>query len=237
MDADHRARRAPRRAGDHDLQGQGPDPRRPPAGRRRPRALRHAGRVVADERGRPADRARRVVRQPHRHLPGPPDDPGRPRPLQLGSSTPSTCRCGATSASTVRRAGRRLDAGAGDRPARRRRDPPGAVARPRRPAARATTTAAASTAPRSSPRSRATRRTTPSSPSTSATTPTRSAATSSARGPGRPDVGLPRLDRLRLPGGDGRVGGDARTPHDRDHRRRRLRAVHGRAARPPSSTA
>ena len=43
------------------------------------------------------------------------------------------------------------------------------------------------------------------------------------------DVGLPRLDRLRLPGGDGRVGGRARPPDRRGHRRRRLRPVPRRA--------
>ncbi len=43
------------------------------------------------------------------------------------------------------------------------------------------------------------------------------------------DVRLPRLDRLRLPGGDRRLGGDRRGAPDRcGHRRRRLRPVHGR---------
>ncbi len=52
-----------------------------------------------------------------------------------------------------------------------------------------------------------------------------------ARRPGRADVRPARLDRLRLPGGDRRLGGDARrAPGDRRHRRRRLRAVHGRGA-------
>ena len=75
-----RARRAARRAGDHDVQGQGPDRRRPPAGRRRARPQRDAGGELGDERGRPAARARRVVLQPHRHLRRPPDHPGRLRP-------------------------------------------------------------------------------------------------------------------------------------------------------------
>ena len=44
------------------------------------------------------------------------------------------------------------------------------------------------------------------SPSTSATTPTPSAATSRVDGPAGADVGLPRLDRVRLPGRDGRLG-------------------------------
>ena len=61
------------------------------------------------------------------------------------------------------------------------------------------------------------------------------------------DVGLPRLDRLRLPGRDGRVGRRTRPPDRRRHRRRRLRPVprrdhhrgevrhehHPRAARQP----
>ena len=43
------------------------------------------------------------------------------------------------------------------------------------------------------------------------------------------DVGLPGLDRLRLPRRDGRLGGDRRrAPDRRRHRRRRLRPVHGR---------
>ena len=69
-----------RRAGDHDLQGQGPDRRRPSARHRRPRPQRHAGGELVHERGRPVARARRVVLQPHRDLPRPPDHPGRHRP-------------------------------------------------------------------------------------------------------------------------------------------------------------
>ena len=45
----------------------------------------------------------------------------------------------------------------------------------------------------------------------------------------RADVRLPGLDRLRLPGRDGRLGRGARPADRRGHRRRRLRAVHGRA--------
>ena len=47
--------------------------------------------------------------------------------------------------------------------------------------------------------------------------------------PHRADVGIPGLDRLRLPGGDGRLGGGAGAADRRRHRRRRLRPVHGRA--------
>ena len=43
-----------RRAGAHDVQGQGPGLRPPPARRRRARPQRHAGRELADERVRPA---------------------------------------------------------------------------------------------------------------------------------------------------------------------------------------
>ena len=80
MDDVHRARRAGGRARHHDVQGEGPDRRRPPARVRRARALRDAGRELGHERGRPARRARRVVLQPHRDLPRPPDRAGRPRP-------------------------------------------------------------------------------------------------------------------------------------------------------------
>ena len=48
------------------------------------------------------------------------------------------------------------------------------------------------------------------------------------RAPGGADERLPRLDRLRLPGGDRRLGRDRRrAPDRRRHRRRRLRPVHG----------
>ena len=49
--------------------------------------------------------------------------------------------------------------------------------------------------------------------------------------PGRADVGLPRLDRLRLPGRDGRLGARAGADPQgrRGHRRRRLRPVPRRA--------
>ena len=73
---------------DHHLQGQGPDPRRPSARLRRARAQRHAGRELGDERGRPAARVRRLVRQPHRHLPGHPIIQVDIDPLQLGKFHP-----------------------------------------------------------------------------------------------------------------------------------------------------
>ena len=50
IDRRRRARRTARRPGADHVQGQGPGPRQPPARRRRARAQRHAGRVVADER-------------------------------------------------------------------------------------------------------------------------------------------------------------------------------------------
>ena len=58
--------RAARRARPDHVQGQGPDPRHPPARRRGAGPQRDAGGELADERGRPADRGRRVVLQPHR---------------------------------------------------------------------------------------------------------------------------------------------------------------------------
>ena len=54
--------------GGDDLQGEGPDPGRPPARRRRARPERHAGRELADERVGPPARDRRLVRGPHRDL-------------------------------------------------------------------------------------------------------------------------------------------------------------------------
>ena len=51
------------------------------------------------------------------------------------------------------------------------------------------------------------------------------------------DVRLPRLDRLRLPGRDGRVGRGAGPADRRGHRRRRLRASTWPSSRPRSSTA
>ena len=110
-----RARRAARRAGDHDVQGQGPDRRRPSARRRRARPQRHAGRELGDERGRPAARARRVVLQPHRHLRRAPDHPGRLRPDAARQVPP----------------GRRAGLGRGRR--RRRAAPRGELPNGRRP--------------------------------------------------------------------------------------------------------
>ena len=83
-----RAGRAARRAGDHHLQGQGPDRRRPSARRRRARPQRHPGRELGDERGRHAAGARRLLLQPHRDLPRPPDRPGRLRPDAAGQIPP-----------------------------------------------------------------------------------------------------------------------------------------------------
>ena len=107
-DADDRVRRAARRAGDHHVQGQGPDRRRPPAGRRRARPQRHAGGELAHERGRPARGARRVVLQPHRHLRrASRSSRSTSTRCSWASSTRSTCRCGARSASLGALAGRR----------------------------------------------------------------------------------------------------------------------------------
>ena len=137
-----RARRAARRAGDHDVQGQGPDRRRPPARRRRDRAQRDAGGELGDERGRPAARARRVVLQPHRHLPRPPDHPGRLRPDAAREVPP---RRGAR-VGRDRRRGRpaaRASCPSGSRPTTRPRSSPsaGRSGGRRRPAAPPTTAA------------------------------------------------------------------------------------------------
>ena len=116
--ARHRAGRAARRARDHDVQGQGPDRRRPPAGGRRARAQRHAGGELVHERVRPAARARRLVLQPHRHLPRQADHPGRLRPARSSaSSTRSTVPVWGEIGSR-----RRACSGAAAEPARERAD-------------------------------------------------------------------------------------------------------------------
>ena len=157
-----RARRAARRAGDHDVQGQGPDRRRPPAGGGRARAQRHAGGELGDERGRPAARARRVVLQPHRHLHRPPDHPGRLRPDAAREVPPRRrARVG-----RGRRRGRppaRASCPTGSRPTTRPPSSPsaGRSGGRRRPAAPPTTAAPASTPPRCSRRWSARSPTTP----------------------------------------------------------------------------
>ena len=148
-----RARRAARRAGDHHVQGQGPDRRRPPAGGGRARPQRHAGGELGDERGRPAARARRVVLQPHRHLRRPPDHPGRLRP-DAARQVPRRRRA------RVGRGRRRGRAAAGGAPGaaatattRPRSSPSaGRSGARRRRAAPATTAGTASTPPRCSRR-------------------------------------------------------------------------------------
>ena len=151
-------------------------------------------------------------------------------PLQLGKFHPVTVPMWARRRRRRPGAGRRARRHGGDRPARRRRGPPGAVGRRegqprrRRPWARHQQRGGlrrphAPGAPgrrdrrrRGQPRLfvRALLRMLPS---------------------GDPDVRLPGLDRLRLPRRDGRLGGHRRVAQDlRGHRRRRLRAVHGRAA-------
>ena len=177
-----RARRTARRAGHHDVQGQGPDPRRASARLRRARPQRHAGGVVGDERGRPAAGVRRVVQQPHRHLRRPPDHPGRPRP---GAARQVPLRRGA--AARRRRRHRRRARRRGDAQGR-----PGVAGR----AALGAVAGREGQPPRRRPRPRrqqrgdlrqphpARPRARRASPSTSATTPTASGATSSAS-PGR----------------------------------------------------
>ena len=89
-----RARRAARRAGADDVQGQGPGPRHPSARRRRARPQRHAGGELADERVRPARRRRRLVLQPHRHRHVQADRPDRRRAhgdRPVRRRRPSTC--------------------------------------------------------------------------------------------------------------------------------------------------
>ena len=99
-----RARRARGRAGHHDVQGEGPDRRRPPARVRRARALRDAGRELGHERGRPARRARRVVLEPHRASTAATRScRSTSTRCSSASSTRSTCRCGARSASRAAR--------------------------------------------------------------------------------------------------------------------------------------
>ena len=133
-----RARRASRRAGDDDLPREGPDRRRSSARLRDARAQRHADRLLGHERGRRADRDRRVVRQPHRHLRRQADRARRPRPA------PARTHDGRRRAAAVRRRrrGTRAHGGASGpcrrcaRPGRRRRRAPRAVGdregRPRR---------------------------------------------------------------------------------------------------------
>ena len=138
-----RARRADRRAGDHDVQGQGADRRRPSARVRRARPQRHPGRELVHERGRPADRARRVVLQPHRHLsPATRSSRSTSTRCSSASSTPSRCPSGARSASSSTASASDL---ARRRPTASTSAPSspsaGRSGAPRRPAASATTAA------------------------------------------------------------------------------------------------
>ena len=176
------AGRAARRPGAHHVPGQGPAARHPSARRRRARSLRHPGRVLADERVRPAAGRRGLVRQPHRDRAVQADRadrrrPDRDRPLPPGRRRGARRRRGG--AADAARLARR---DAGRRPARRRRRPVGDLARgegpprrrrpgPRRLQRRRVRGARPRTA---RPRRR--------SRSTSATTPTPSAATSRAPG-------------------------------------------------------
>ena len=234
-----RARRAARRAGDHDVQGQGPDRRRPPARRRRARPQRHAGRELGHERGRPAARARRVVLQPHRHLPRPPDHPGRLRPDAARQVPPGRrCPVWGEIGVVVERLRAAL-AGARSRPTTRRRSSPsaGRSGARRRPAAPrddrghgVNSASVFAAMERHDPRRRGDRRRRRQ-PRLLVRPLLRVQAAHGA------DVRLPRLDRLRLPGRDGRVGGGAGAADRRRHRRRRLRASTWPSSRPRSSTA
>ena len=225
------ARRAARRAGAHHVQGQGPDLRPPPARRRRARPQRHAGRELAHERVRPAARVRRLVLEPHRHRAVQADRAGRLRPDGA----------------------RPLPSGDGPGARRRRRHRAASAGRrcPARPASGSTSGPTSRSAGRSgAPRRRAGSPTTAGHGVSSAAVfdaLTRLGARRRGhrrrrrqqrllvrpllrvRPPVGADVGLPRLDRVRLPRRDGRVGGGARPPDRRGHRRRRLRPVPRRA--------
>ena len=168
------ARRAAQRAGPDHLQGQGPDPGHPPARRRSARAQRHARGELADERGRPADRGRRLLRQPHRDRavqahPADRRHPGGYRPFRPGRRRDHRRRR-ADAGRVARGTGHDPHRG----PASGRGRQVGHLAGGKGPPANE---AAGYPPRRSSTRCLGTCRTTPSSPSMSATTPTRWAGT------------------------------------------------------------
>ena len=200
------------RADPHHVQGEGHRRRRSPARVRCARPQRHAGRVVAHERVRSADRVRRVVREPHRHRVVQADHPGRRRSRRDRSLPPrhraDARRCRRHGAPPARRrstraACRRVDQRA-DVAARcaiwhaekERRAPTTAVAASRR---RRCSTRSPAHARQRGDRGRRRQQ----------HVLVRPLLRVQAR-PARADVGLPRLDRLRLPGRDGRVGRRAR---------------------------
>ena len=81
------AERTPERAGDHHLQGQGLDLRPSSSGVRSARPQRHPHRELLHERGRPAPRSGGELLQPHRHHAQDPHHPGGLRPHGPGSSS------------------------------------------------------------------------------------------------------------------------------------------------------
>ena len=158
------------------------------------------GRVLADERVRPAARGRGVVREPHRHRAVQADRAGRRRPdARSAASTRSTVGvlgdAGVTAAgccSTARGRPR------GRRPARRRRRALGDLARREGAAAPPTTGAGASPAP---PCSRPCPRHCPTDAVIAVDVGNHAYSFGryfECAGPAGADVGLPRLDRLRL---------------------------------------
>ena len=203
-------RRTPGCAGAHHVPGQGPGARHPSARRGRARPVGHPGGVVADERVRPAVRRRRVVLQSHRDRGLQADRSGRRRALAIGRFDPvrvgvlgdAASRCGAADA--LGDDGRASTSG-------RTSPPAGRSGGPRKPAAPPTTTAgawrrsvfAALDHTLSRRRGHQCRRRQP-----------RLLVRSllRERRPAGADVGIPRVDRVRISRCDGRMGRRPRRP-------------------------
>ena len=210
---DPRAGRAAGRAGPHHLQGQGADLRPPSAGLRRAGPQRHADRQLVHERVRRAGGLWRLLLEPHRHHAEAADRPGRLRP-DGPRQVPRRQGAGVGRDRGHRSAARRR---AGRR--RRRR-------RPGRPAARDRRALAHLARREGAPAGRGARPGGLLRGHLRRHEPARAGRRHHRRRrrqqhllvrpllrvprAGGPDVGLPGLDRLRLSGGDGRLGGDPR---------------------------